>query len=99
MTALEYMEKQIHKGYGNYDREHDRGAPDEVLDNILLKIGYYEEAVYWLSVVRCQNCNWWHRHKSGDLSRGVCDKYAVSKNENGFCDEPLLEERKLPWKN
>lgn len=49
--------------------------------------------------VRCQNCNWWHRHKSGDLSRGVCDKYAVSKNENGFCDEPLLEERKLPWKN
>ena len=49
-------------------------------------------------VVRCQNCNWWHRHKSGDTSCGVCDKYAVSKNENGFCDEPLLEERKLPWK-
>ena len=50
-------------------------------------------------VVRCQNCNWWHRHKSGDMSCGVCDKYAVSKNENGYCDEPLLEERKLPWKN
>ena len=44
-------------------------------------------------VTRCQNCGWWHRYKSGDLSRGVCDKYAVSKNENGFCDEPLLEER------
>ena len=44
-------------------------------------------------VTRCQNCGWWHRYKSGDLSRGVCDKYAVSKNENGFCDEPLQEER------
>lgn len=49
--------------------------------------------------VRCQNCNWWHRHKSGDLSCGVCDKYAMSKSENGYCDEPLLEERKYPWKN
>lgn len=46
-----------------------------------------------VEVTRCQNCGWWHRYKSGDLSRGVCDKYAVSKNENGFCDEPLLEER------
>lgn len=44
--------------------------------------------------VRCQNCGWWHRHKQGDLSRGVCDKYAMSKSENGYCDEPLLEERK-----
>lgn len=51
-----------------------------------------------VEVVRCQNCGWWHRHKSGDLSRGVCDKYAMSKSENGYCDEPLLEERKLPWK-
>lgn len=48
--------------------------------------------------VRCQNCNWWHRYKSGDTSRGVCDKYAMSKSENGYCDEPLLEERKYPWK-
>lgn len=45
-------------------------------------------------VTRCQNCGWWHRHKSGDLSRGVCDKCAMSKSENGYCDEPLLEERK-----
>lgn len=49
--------------------------------------------------VRCQNCGWWHRNKSGDLSRGVCDKYAMSKRENGYCDEPLTEERKYPWKN
>lgn len=49
-------------------------------------------------LVRCQNCGCWHRHKSGDTSCGVCDKYAVSKNENGYCDEPLLEERKYPWK-
>lgn len=47
-----------------------------------------------VEVVRCQNCGWWHRHKQGDLSRGVCDKYAMSKSENGYCDEPLLEERK-----
>lgn len=47
-------------------------------------------------VTRCQNCGWWHRHKSGDLSRGVCDKYAMSKSENGYCDEPLLEER-VEW--
>lgn len=44
--------------------------------------------------VLCQNCGWWHRHKQGDLSRGVCDKYAMSKSENGYCDEPLLGERK-----
>ena len=49
-------------------------------------------------IVRCKDCGWWHRHKSGDTSRGVCDKYAMSKNENGFCDEPLLEERVYPWK-
>lgn len=49
---------------------------------------------YFVDVTRCKNCNWWHRHKSGDTSRGVCDKYAVSKSENGYCDEPLLEERK-----
>lgn len=94
MTALEYMEKQVHKCYGNYYREHERDAPEEVLDNILRKTGYYEAAVEALSIVRCQNCGWWHRYKQGDLSRGVCDKYAMSKSENGFCDEPLLEERK-----
>ena len=44
-------------------------------------------------LVRCQNCGWWHRHKSGDLSCGVCDKYACGKSENGYCDEPLLEEK------
>lgn len=49
--------------------------------------------------VRCQNCGWWHRHKQGDRSCGVCDKYAASKSENGYCDEPLTEERKYPWKN
>ena len=52
-----------------------------------------EPTVDAVEVVRCQNCNWWHRHKKGDLSRGVCDKYAMSKSENGYCDEPLLEER------
>lgn len=53
-----------------------------------------EDCPYYAELVRCQNCGWWHRHKQGDLSRGVCDKYAMSKSENGYCDEPLVEERK-----
>lgn len=47
-----------------------------------------------VEVVRCQNCGWWHRFKSPGARSGVCDKYAVSKSENGYCDDPLLEERK-----
>lgn len=45
MTALEYMEKQLQKHSMNLEREIKRGAPEEVLRNIALKIGYYEEAV------------------------------------------------------
>lgn len=45
MTALEYMERQVHKHYMNLEREFERGAPEEVLNNIRLKIGYYEMAV------------------------------------------------------
>ena len=45
MTSLEYMERQLDKHCINYDREYNRGVPDEVLHNIELKIGYYEEAV------------------------------------------------------
>ena len=44
MTALEYMEKQIQKNHKKYYHEHERGASDEILDNIVAKIGYYEEA-------------------------------------------------------
>ena len=45
MTALEYMEKQVKKNTINFEREFKRGAPEEVLCNIALKIHYYEEAV------------------------------------------------------
>ena len=45
MTALEYMEKQVSKHSKDLFRETDRGAPQEVLDNIKLKIGYYKQAV------------------------------------------------------
>lgn len=45
MTALEYMEKQAQKHRINYNREILRGVPEEVLQNIRLKIGYYEAAV------------------------------------------------------
>ena len=45
MTALEYMEKQLAKHRLNYIRGYQRGIPKENLDNIRLKISYYEQAV------------------------------------------------------
>ena len=45
MTALEYMEKQLHKHRRNYLQESNRGVPEEMLQSILAKIGYYEAAV------------------------------------------------------
>ena len=45
MTALEYMEKQLHKHQMNYKRESARGVFEEMLENIQKKIGYYEAAV------------------------------------------------------
>ena len=44
MTALEYMEKQIQKHRQNFQKELVRGVPDEQLNNIALKIFYYESA-------------------------------------------------------
>ena len=45
MTALEYMEKQLQKHKLNYEREKARGVPEEMAQNILVKIGYYADAV------------------------------------------------------
>ena len=45
MTALEYFEKQLQKIRLNYDRESARGVPEEQLNNIRAKVGYYEAAV------------------------------------------------------
>lgn len=57
---------------------------------VLVKI---QPTVSAVEVVRCKDCGWWQPYKKGDLCRGVCNKYAVSKNENGYCDEPLMEEK------
>ena len=45
MTALEYMEKQYNKHKVNYIRESSRGVPKKMLDDIKLKMGYYEQAI------------------------------------------------------
>lgn len=44
MTALEYMEKQLHKHRLNYDKELARGATEEMLYNIAMKCTYYKSA-------------------------------------------------------
>ena len=51
MTALEYMEKQLQKHSRNYERESTRGVPEDMLNNISLKVSYYEEAVEALKKV------------------------------------------------
>ena len=45
MTALEYMEKQVNRHRINYEHELARGVPEDMLNNIALKISYYEQAV------------------------------------------------------
>ena len=63
MTALEYMEKQIQQHRISHIQAVDRNAPEEMLENIRRKIGYYEKAVEALlvaEVVRCKDCKYWH---------------------------------------
>ena len=55
MTALEYMQKQAIRHCRNLGREIARGAPQEVIDNIKLKIWYYEQAEIALKKVEGQN--------------------------------------------
>ncbi len=45
MTAFEYMENQLLKHRLNFGREFARGVPEQQLENIRKKIGYYEAAV------------------------------------------------------
>lgn len=45
MNALDYMVRQKNKNILNYQKEKNRGAPQEVLQNILKKIGFYSLAV------------------------------------------------------
>lgn len=45
MTALEYMEKQVQLHRLSHIHAVDRDAPEEMIQNIRAKIGYYEKAV------------------------------------------------------
>lgn len=45
MTDLEYMEKQVVKHRMNFNREWERGVPNEMLQDIAEKIQHYEAAV------------------------------------------------------
>ena len=53
MTTLEYMERQAQSNRINYNRQVLRGAPEQDIENIKKKIGYYEEAVEALK--KCEN--------------------------------------------
>jgi len=45
VTPLEYMEKQVQKHVRNYQRESARGVSAEMLQNIQMKIWFYDAAV------------------------------------------------------
>ena len=45
MTAIEYMKRQEERNRRNLRYEQRRGAPEDVLENILKKISYYAAAV------------------------------------------------------
>ncbi len=49
MTTLEYMKRQLEKHRLNFVREWERGAKEDVLENILAKIDHYSTAVEALS--------------------------------------------------
>ena len=68
MTALEYMEKQLQKHRQNFIREFDRKAPQEVLENIKLKISHYEAAVEALRNNEDDRCGHW----IADKHTGIC---------------------------
>lgn len=40
-----------------------------------------------VEVVRCKDCQKWHRHTMVDRERGHCHRYNLTKHESGFCDK------------
>ena len=44
MSALEFMRKELDRNKKNLFREFERNAPDDVIENIEKKIGYYDAA-------------------------------------------------------
>ena len=104
MTALEYMEKQIQKHQRSYEREMLRGATEEMLYNIKLKISHYEAAVEALrfgEVVRCKYCKHCKKYRNRlDPMRNhqMCvrmDKYAFGVEEDDFCSYGERKENDL----
>lgn len=77
MTALEYMERQVEKRRLNYYHEFVREVPEEQLQNIRAKIGYYEAAVEAL-------------RKVGGLSMRLIDADAMIPKGTKVTDDVIV---------
>ena len=86
MTALEYMEKQVQKHRQDYIREYSRFAPQKMLDNILMKVNYYELACEALSITRCKDCRNWDTDDCYH-DQGWCPVVSGYRTGNWFCAE------------
>ena len=92
MTALEYMEKQIRQHRISLVHAVSRNAPTEMIENIRLKIEYYEKAVEALrigEVVRCKDCKHYKpQHKSAhwnNVKLYCCRTASIKVNSDDFC--------------
>ena len=92
MTALEYMKKQLLKHQVNYHREKLRNAPEYMLDNIRMKISYYEAGAKALMVgelVRCKDCKHYRPQKPFPSYNGhtnyCCRSANIKMSADGFC--------------
>lgn len=84
MTALEYMERRVEKHRLNHDREFAREVPEEQLQNIRAKIGYYEVAVRAIKEASSTDVapvrhGRWYWAKDGHCKCSVCEQYATVK--------------------
>ena len=92
MEALEYMEKQLLKHQVNYHREKLRSAPEYMLENIRLKISYYEAAIEALrkvnELVQCKECERCDNNDPYGANRDEinwCHKFNHNPKEDDFC--------------
>ena len=40
-----------------------------------------------VEVVRCKDCQKWHRNTKVNRDYGSCHRYATTKHESGYCDK------------
>lgn len=52
MSTLEFMEKELNRHKSNLDRETRRNAPEEHIENLKKKVGYYTEVCEVLRLER-----------------------------------------------